>query len=138
MTRSPRPWCNHYRGMHKKEECEAGVRFDSLPNHGTRGFMDSCPCFGPNGGCNLAAYPTADELKQQEAEFAKRTFGFLKARQAIVDSIGGPWKRGMPGVSGTIDCPVCSGQKTLRFSRASYNGHIHATCSTDGCVRWME
>ena len=47
-------WCKHYRGMHKKETCEAGVRFDSLPNYGTRGFRDSCPCFAPCGGCDKA------------------------------------------------------------------------------------
>ena len=42
-------WCNHYRGMHEKQECEAGIRFDSLPHYGTREFMDNCPCFGPRG-----------------------------------------------------------------------------------------
>lgn len=28
-------WCKHYHGMHRKETCEANVRFDSLPKHGT-------------------------------------------------------------------------------------------------------
>ena len=64
--------------------------------------------------------------------------GMAKARNAIVDSLGGPWKRGTPGASGTIDCPVCDGKKMLQFSRAGYNGHIHAACGTDGCVCWME
>lgn len=138
MGRSPRPWCKHYRGMHKKDACEVGVRFDSLPNHGTREFMNSCPCFGPQGTCNLAEYPTAEEIAAEEVEFAKRFEGTVKARAAIVESLGGPWKRGTPGASGAIDCPVCSGQKTLRFSRAGVNGHIHAACGTQDCVRWME
>jgi hypothetical protein len=47
-------------------------------------------------------------------------------------------ERGTPSNSGTIDCPACNGVKTLRFSRAGYNGHIHAGCTTEGCVRWME
>jgi hypothetical protein len=38
---------------------------------------------------------------------------------------------------GVIDCPVCKTGK-LRYSRAGYNGHVHAGCTTDGCVGWME
>ena len=30
------------------------------------------------------------------------------------------------------------GKETLQFSRSGYNGHIHAKCSTDKCVAWME
>lgn len=37
---------------------------------------------------------------------------------------------------GKTACPICSGE--LRYSRAGYNGHVHAKCSTDGCVAWME
>jgi len=39
--------------------------------------------------------------------------------------------------SGELDCPVCKTGK-LRYSRSSYNGHIHAACNTKDCVRWME
>jgi len=39
--------------------------------------------------------------------------------------------------SGNMKCPVCE-TGNLRYSRAAYNGHIHATCSTEGCVSWME
>lgn len=38
---------------------------------------------------------------------------------------------------GTMNCPVC-GTGKLRYSRASYNGHVHAQCTTEGCVAWME
>jgi hypothetical protein len=131
-------WCKNYRGMHLKEACEAGVRFDSLPNHGTKQFHDSCPCFEAVGGCDKAAYRTAEEIAADEEWMAKRTAAIMAARAAIVESLGGPWKRGTAGAGGTIDCPACSGVKTLRFSRAGYNGHIHAACSTEGCVRWME
>lgn len=62
----------------------------------------------------------------------------MKAREAIVTHLGGPWKKGKPSAGGVIDCPICSGKKTLRFSRASVNGHIHAACTTDNCVSWME
>ena len=39
--------------------------------------------------------------------------------------------------SGEIPCPICKAG-TLRYSRSAYNGHVHASCSTEGCVRWME
>ena len=39
--------------------------------------------------------------------------------------------------SGEIACPIC-GTGKVRYSRAAYNGHVHAGCTTQGCVRWME
>lgn len=39
--------------------------------------------------------------------------------------------------AGVMECPVCKKGK-LRYSRAGYNGHVHAACSTETCVRWME
>jgi hypothetical protein len=39
--------------------------------------------------------------------------------------------------AGTMPCPVCK-TGTLRYSRSSYNGHVHAACTTESCVRWME
>ena len=50
-------------------------------------------------------------------------------------SEGGP--RDYVSVVGVIACPICKIGK-LQYSCASYNGHIHARCSTDTCVRWAE
>jgi len=60
------------------------------------------------------------------------------ARRAIVAHLGGPWKSGMKDEYGAMDCPVCSSEGSLRFSRSGYNGHIHAWCTTEWCVSWME
>lgn len=135
-----RKFCKHYRAMHGNETCNAGIAYKSLPHAGTKEFHDSCPCFGPQGTgeCVSKVYPTPEEMKADDEMIAELFARTAKARNAIVESLGGPWKRGTPGASGAIDCPVCDGQKTLRFSRAGYNGHIYAGCSTDGCVRWME
>lgn len=81
---------------------------------------------------------TAEELAALEAEMNRRFELIGEARRAIVAHCGGPWKRGTPGASGEIDCPACGTEKSLRFSRAGYNGHIHAACTTEDCVRWME
>lgn len=133
-------FCKHYRGMFQKDRCEAGVAFADLPNHGTKWFHDSCPCFGPNqsGDCASKEYPTAEEIEAREQEIAKLFAGTMLARSAIVEHLGGPWKKGMDGSSGVIDCPVCKGEGTLQFSRAGYNGHVHARCKTEDCVSWVE
>lgn len=131
-------WCNHYSGMHLKTACDAGVQFDSLPHYGTKEFMDACPCFSSCGGCDKAEYPTPEQLAAAKIEMDKRFENTIKARMAIVEHCGGPWKRGMPAKDGRIDCPVCGKEAGLGFSRSGYNGHIHASCVTEDCVRWME
>jgi hypothetical protein len=133
-----RIFCNHYRAMSDHDTCEVGIAYDTF-----KGLkFEQRPCFMRNGvcpgGCDKAVFPTPEEIAAEDAEFMARFAKVAEARIAIVESLGGPWKRGTPGASGTIDCPACKGVKTLRFSRAGYNGHIHAACSTDDCVRWME
>lgn len=138
MGHSITDWCKNYCGMSGKVACDAGVRFDSLPGHGKRGFFESCPCFQNVGGCDNATYITDEEqqayMKMIEQDFVNR----VVARCAIVEHLGGPWTRGTPGAGGTIACPVCKAKDSLRFSLAGVNGHIHASCSTEGCVTWME
>lgn len=130
-------WCKHYRAMSNHTTCEAGVEYENF-----KGVpFDSRPCFfdGPSrAACDSAEYPTAEEIAAQDAEDERRFKMIGRARKAIVDHLGGPWKRGTPGGQGVIDCPVCGAEKSLRFSRAGYNGHIHAACRTEGCVSWME
>lgn len=138
MAKSPRAWCKHYSGMNGKTECDAGVTFATLPHYGTGEFFPTCPCFGPRGGCERAVYPTPEELASAEKEMEKRFAAIGKARAAIVAHLGGPWKKGDSVAYGKIDCPACGQALALTFSRSGYNGHIHAQCSTDGCVAWME
>lgn len=73
-----------------------------------------------------------------ERKFRERLEKIDRARTAIVAHLRGPWAKGMPGVLGRIDCPVCLGRRTLAFSRSGYNGHIHADCETPSCVAWTE
>jgi hypothetical protein len=134
-----RPWCKHYRGMHEKTTCEAGVVFKELTGYHSKGFLDACPCFGPGKlPCDKAEYPNAEEMAAHDAEMLAMLERTVKARKAIVEHLGGQWKRGKPGARGQIDCPICGAANALAFSRSGYNGHIHAACTTDGCVSWME
>lgn len=52
-----------------------------------------------------------------------------KVRQAIVDHIGGPWKKGQPTSRGSLVCPGCKEGRVL-FTRSGHNGHIDAHCTT--------
>jgi hypothetical protein len=65
-------------------------------------------------------------------EEAKGSVDCLTALCEILRTVG---KR--RGFADTMPCPCCEGG-TLRYSVASYNGHIHAACSTPGCVRFMQ
>lgn len=132
-------FCNHYRAMCDHDTCKVDVPYDKF-----KGLkFDERPCFAKpgkpcNGGCDLQQMPTDEELAAEAAECNRRFEMIVAARQAIVASLGGPWKRGTPAAGGAIDCPCCKAVEALRFSRSGYNGHIHATCSTADCVRWME
>lgn len=64
----------------------------------------------------------------------KHTESGESAPKAAPRAIGPNTKK---GVQGAMDCPVCK-KGQLRYTRAACNGHIHARCSTEDCVRWME
>lgn len=131
-------FCKHYRAMSDHDTCEKGVSYDDF-----KGLtFAQRPCFERDGvappGCPLAEFPTAEERRAADEEMAKRFAATMQAREAIVKQLGGPWKRGMNGSAGRIDCPICGVKESLRFTRSGYNGHIHAACGTEGCVSWME
>lgn len=131
-------FCKHYRAMSDHDTCEKGIAYDSF-----KGLpYEKRPCFERDGaapcGCDLAEFPTAEERVERDRLMEIRFVNAGKARKAIVDHLGGPWKAGMDGDSGEIDCPVCGVGMALQFSRSGYNGHIHARCKTADCVCWME
>ena len=132
-------FCNHFRAMSEHKTCEAGCSYDDFKGMG----FDKQPCFMKNGikrpGCDKAEFPTPEEIAAEDAEIHRSMENISKARQAIVAHLGGPWVRNhTPGATGVIDCPVCGAKQSLRFTRAGYNGHIHAGCTTKECVGWME
>lgn len=140
--------CRHYNGT-ANDTCRAGMNYaDVQLGHGTPQYSLPCYAAGDNGRgrnwntlgatCAQCSFPTAEELAVEEAEMKASMERLGKARAAIVAHLGGPWKRGVAGASGRIDCPACGQPKALAFSRSGYNGHIHASCSTADCCSWME
>lgn len=123
--------CQHFNGSMSKR-CRAGVSYDSFPRPGLPCLRDTnCANF-----CNFALFPTRAEAEAAEdraaAECRRVVAQINTARAAIVEHSGG--KR---GIRGSLTCPCCEGG-TLSYSVSGYNGHVHAQCSTQGCVRWME
>lgn len=131
-------FCNHYQAMSEHAICKAGVLYQDFKGLS----FDQRPCFERNGvaptGCPHAVFPTAEERASRDAEMAERFVRMGNARKAIVEHLGGPWKKGDASARGRIDCPNCGVAEGLGFTRAGYNGHIHAHCITEGCASWME
>jgi hypothetical protein len=134
--------CRHFNGL-MNDACEAGVNYADVRKGRGAGRGYALPCFKddsaehPECHCGKQSFKTHAEI-ESEIEATNRHFeDTMTARKAIVDHLGGPWKKGMPGTNGTIPCPVCKAG-SLGFSRAGYNGHIHAGCTTPDCVAWME
>jgi hypothetical protein len=131
--------CIHFNGF-MNAACDAGVKYDDVIDRSSVPF--SLPCITSRNStgakCDKCQMPTAEEVAADEAQAKRMIEDMGRARKAIVAHLGGPWKRGMAGGSGCIDCPVCKKPQALRFSRAGRNGHVHADCATEGCVSWME
>lgn len=127
MSKRRRDWCRHFTGV-QNDACAIGVRYADVRVVPEGGGMYQFPCLLDTATCPSVSVYTAEELAEQERETAKAILGFTKARAAIVEH---------GQASGILDCPVC-GKGQLGYSKAASNGHIHAACSTPGCVRWME
>jgi hypothetical protein len=121
-------FCKNYHGM--QNPCDAGVDFKTVRTETRQGF--DFPCFSKTiKGCSLAVYPTKEEIEEQEKEFKERFEKTMNASKLIMEATQGKRR-----VSGRIKCPACE-SGTLQYSVA-YNGHVHADCSTPGCLRWVE
>lgn len=146
--------CKHFAGVNftdPEKRCDAGCLMADVIKpveysyrYGSEGSgatvyrsSHSMPCFrdgDPLGVCRCEkqAFPTAEEVEADRKETEELFGRSMKARIAIIKATEG--KR---GVSGDIPCPVCNTGR-LNYSVASCNGHIHAACTTEDCVRWME
>ncbi len=151
--------CRHFNGL-QHDKCEAGVCYKALQETGQLPCLPwHCDTGKPAAKCDKYGTYTAEETAEQERQIERSINGTITARKAIVaelarrhaagdkaavskphhdpDFSGTGCQSAYVAGSGTIPCPVCK-TGTLRYSRAACNGHVHAACSTTGCVRWME
>lgn len=136
--------CKHFTGT-SREVCKAGVNYLQHAGGEFLGYVCRLPCTGDDGckhapdqkivPCALREFPTLEEVEAKERRITESINSTIKARQAITDHLKANGKP-LRNVNGSIPCPICNGG-ALGFSIAS-NGHCHATCSTPGCVSWIE
>ena len=127
--------CKHFSGV-LNSTCKKGVDYATVRDESARPCV--CPCMTGLGEpcatkCVGAEFPTEAEVQARIAEIEDCGRKIGLARHAIVE-----FTKGARGMGGTIDCPACGSPRSLRFSVARCNGHIHASCTTAGCVSWME
>ena len=130
--------CVHFNGI-MNQCCDAGVNYKELAGD-VPGYGNRIPCISKYVGpgvveCDKRQEPTDQQIAEYQQKVKESMERVAKIRKAIVDEIG-PWKKGTPGTSGSIPCPCCDGE--VSFSRAGYNGHVHARCSSPDCASWME
>jgi hypothetical protein len=127
--------CKHYNGeVYRRGPCNAGVKVRERTGGSDAGWLIRTPCFkehtAPALRCEHYTEPTAEELAAEKAEQRASIERIGTARLAILE-VGAK-----PRSAGNLPCPVCKAG-TLHWTMAS-NKHIHARCSTAGCVAWME
>jgi hypothetical protein len=115
--------CKKFNGT-INNQCKAGCKYE-------QGIIDQCIGRTTIITCPYCEYPTPEEIAKKEAEHKENLDNMVKARKAITDRM-----RNETGC-GRIKCPICE-SGTLSFFIAAENHHIHARCSTVGCVCWME
>ena len=128
--------CRHFTGI-QNNTCGLGI------------FYDSCekplPCLPPyrddadqsQGECAMRVFYTPEDLDREDRERDAFLFNMAKARTAIVAHMDERGTR-KTNTSSALPCPCCDGGTLAYRCAGAYNGHIHARCSTEGCVAWME
>ena len=138
--------CVHFTGI-SQTTCNAGVAYASVQREhppipyrrGSGAVYESrrsLPCVDSlnlgGAACEKRCMPTPEAVAAKVEADNRAVEAMLTARHAIVQVTDG-----RRGVHGSIACPACK-SGSLTYSVAGSNGHIHARCSTDGCVAWME
>lgn len=130
--------CRHFNGTQNKK-CQAGIEYQEWD----KATNLAIPCI-PKHINGRATWPCelfeimsqADAEKEADERIVTMNRG-IKARHAAKDDAKAKGLGKGHGGGGSVPCPSCEGG-TLRYSVASYNGHMHGMCTTKGCVSWME
>lgn len=124
-------WCIHYAGIvgeggRRNVTCKADVEYDSVRG---RAKPYKWACTEPTLQCSKREYPTAEQVRAAEEKSERVWQDIRTARAAIVARLSGE-----PGQC-DVECPACGASLAGALHG---NGHVHAACSTDGCLMWME
>ena len=129
--------CVHFNGV-QHSCCEAGVDYHAIHGIG-QGCFAHLICFNDHEStatCDKQVFPTQEQAEQEMRESDERSQRCMKALSTAHDDAKAKGLKKGAGGTGECPCPICKG--TIRYSVASYNGHMHAACTTPNCVSWME
>lgn len=153
-------WCKHYNGL-LNNKCDSGHHFRGLArpltseemtwhrkNYPSLPMADTAmskrmPCCVDNDvhTCPDFKLPTEQEIIEYEAktdafiaQFMKRLVIVRPAIEADIETRN-MYKKTCRGI---IDCPICAMGQVHYGYEGNINGHIHAQCTTENCVQWIE
>lgn len=131
--------CVHFTGI-QHDSCKAEVNYHQQFGSGA-GCFANIPCThypdeAISKSCPRVKYPTREEaVVEQDNRDAHSKKAMLAISAAHDDAKAKGYRQGNGGQD-SMKCPLCT-EGTLRYSVATINGHMHASC-TNGCVSWME
>jgi len=140
--------CHHFNGS-QNECCKAGVNYAELGGP-IKGRALRMPCHDPSlfvkrreelgytlAACSKLERATREEAEKEAAEIIEHGDRLMKVCAAAhADATAKGFKKGNGGAD-SMPCPTgCGGR--LYYRVATYNGHMHAKCETEGCASWME
>lgn len=146
-----RKWCRHHKGNVLHAECALGVDIEALVTDQVgaekQGRHYMLPCHNgrldgiAKATCDKCSLLTVDELRAADEEAQRAVAEFMERSRSLE-----PWTQSIrnrvrfngKSMSGVSDCPICETSRALHWSCSAHNLHIHAKCTTDGCVSFME
>lgn len=132
--------CQHFNGI-LNDVCRAGVRYWDLVPDGL-GCALKLPCLMADqrpdaAACDKRHLPTREEAEREVEASERACRDVMVAMDAAHNHAHAAGLGEANGGNGKLPCPVCKVGE-IHYSVASYNGHMHARCSTPECVKWME
>ena len=133
--------CKHFTGIHR-DVCKAGVTYRTLVGGPDLGWATRIPCIVSTltkepVSCEQREYPTVEEATAEVDAHEAAIERTMQAHRAAHDDAKAKGLKAGHGGAGSCPCPV-SEKGRISYAVASYNGHMHARCETEGCVSWME
>jgi hypothetical protein len=129
--------CVHFNGILNKA-CRAGVVYHDLFGSGVGCFKHIACLDDPESiKCQLVEFPARDRAEAIVAEDDRIVENFMRALPSVRKHAKEAGLGIGNGGIGQLLCPMeCGG--IMHYRVAGVNGHLHAKCSTEGCLSWVE
>lgn len=124
-------WCVHYSGgVATDGRCAAGLNVRELVGGRDYGWLRRIPCIEAHTcapACAQRQFPTDAEVEADRQEWVTRAAQAVELAQTI---------KATGRLNGTTACPRCAG--VVQFAVAARSRHVHAACTTAGCLSFTE